>query len=62
MGIWKSETLASAAILLFKMPARGFRDIRHPPVTLPQIAESFTYRRRAFRDLRSVPEAGRPRE
>jgi hypothetical protein len=58
MGIWKSETLASAA---FKMPARGFRNIS-PPITLPQIAECFTYGRRAFRDFRSVPEAGRPRE
>jgi hypothetical protein len=46
MGIWKSKTLASAAILLFKMPAHGFRNIRHPPITLPQIAECFTYRRR----------------
>jgi hypothetical protein len=41
MGIWKSETLASAAILLFKMPAREFRNIRYPPITLPQIAECF---------------------
>ncbi len=37
----------NAAILIFKMPARGFRNIS-PPITLPLIAECFTYWRRAW--------------